>query len=49
MNRLILSPNPFSVANSVSERNTVCISDRAEFATGKGDAEEFGGFMNNPG
>ena len=49
MKRLILSPPPFSVVDSVSERNTDCISDRAGFTKGKGGAEESGGFMNNPG
>ena len=49
MKRLILSPQPFPVADSESERNTDCISERAELATGKGGAEEFGVFMNNPG
>ena len=49
MKRPILSPDPFSAVDSVSERNTDCISDRTEFTAGKGDAEESGDFMNSPG
>ena len=49
MKRPILSPDAFSVGDSVSEWNTDCISDRTEFTTGKGDAEESGDFMDNPG
>jgi hypothetical protein len=46
---LTLSPNTFSVADFVGERNTDCIADGAKFVKGKGGAEGFGDFMNNPG
>jgi len=52
------SASPFTVANPAQAarpgRNTACIppghvGSFTEFATGKGGAEEFGDFMNNPG
>ena len=57
MKRLILSPNPFPVANSAKQRNTGCISDRDAQSGTPGlsrirfrerGAEGFGDFMNNP-